>query len=244
MKNRDRIVLAAISDIHCTKSSAGTLQSVFEEMNEKADIVVICGDLTDYGLPSEAKVLAKELSPVKVPIVAVLGNHDFEADRADELKQVLEEAGVRILDGESCEIEGIGFAGTKGFGGGFGEGMLEPWGESVVKQFVQESANESVKLESSLSRLNTKHRIAILHYSPIEETLEGEPPVIYPYLGSSRLEDPLARHPVTAVFHGHAHHGSLEGMTRTQVPVFNVAMPLLRRMYSAKSPYRLLALPL
>ena len=134
-------------------------------------------------------------------------------------------AGVTMLDGESCEIKGVGFAGAKGFGGGFGRGTLGAWGEPAVKLFVQEAIDEAMKLESALARLRTEHKIVVLHYAPIRATVENEPPEIFPYLGCSRLEEPLLRYPATAVVHGHAHNGTFERKTQTGVPVYNVSAP-------------------
>ena len=171
------------------------------------------GDLTDFGLPEEAHVLVRELSAVKVPMVAVLGNHDFESGKQDEICKILSDAGVRMLDGDACEIKGIGFAGVKGFAGGFGRATLGAWGEDIIKKFVQEAINETMKLESALARLRMPQRIALLHYSPIQATVEGEPPEIFAFLGCGRLAEPLERYGVTAVFHGHAHRGTHEGKT-------------------------------
>jgi Icc-related predicted phosphoesterase len=222
--------VAAISDVHCTKSSHGTLQPFFSRVAEQADVMVMCGDLTDYGLVEEARVLARELGGLRLPIVAVLGNHDYESGQEGAVRDILTDAGVVLLDGESFETHGIGFAGTKGFAGGFGRGTLGAWGEPAVKSFVNEAMQEALKLESALARLRTPQRVAVLHYSPIRGTVEGEPPEIFPYLGCSRLEEPLSRYPVTAVFHGHAHNGTIEGRTASGIPVFNVAMPLLRKL--------------
>jgi Icc-related predicted phosphoesterase len=236
--------VAAMGDVHCTKTSQGALQPLFQQINDSADILVLCGDLTDYGLPEEAQVLAKELTTgLKIPVVAVLGNHDFESGQAQEVERILSDAGVRMLDGDGCEVHGIGFAGAKGFAGGFGERALEPWGEESVKRFVHEVIDEALKLEKAISRLQTPQRIVVLHYSPIRATVEGEPPEIFPFLGSSRLEEPLNRYSVAAIFHGHAHHGSPEGRTQRDVPVYNVALPLLRRIFPDQPPFRVEAIP-
>jgi len=214
---------------------------MFGQVSERADVLVLCGDLTDYGLPDEARVLAREISTaLRVPCVAVLGNHDFEAGKAEEVRQILVDAGVSVLDGDACETHGVGFAGVKGFCGGFGRGALGPWGEDIVKAFVREAVNEAFKLESALARLRTPHRVALLHYSPIRATVEGEPLEIFPYLGSSRLEEPLARYPVSVVLHGHAHNGALEGRTSAGTLVYNVAMPLLRKCWPEQSPFRVI----
>jgi Icc-related predicted phosphoesterase len=197
------------------------------------------GDLCDAGLPEEAEILAREISSLKVPVVAVLGNHDYEAGKAAEIVEILSNAGVNVLDGKSCEIYGVGFAGVKGFAGGFGERALQPWGEATIKVFVHEAVEEALKLESALAGLRTPSRIALLHYSPIVETVIGEAPEIFPFLGSSRLEDPLNRYPVAAIFHGHAHRGSPEGVTKGGIPVFNVAKSLLQNIISDAPPFKI-----
>ncbi len=232
--------IAAVGDLHCTKTSHGVFQPLFSAMQEAADVLVLCGDLTDYGQADEARVLARELAAARnAPIVAVLGNHDYESGEVDQVKTLLGDAGVHVLDGDALEIEGVGFAGAKGLGGGFGERALQPWGEEIIKRFVHETVAEALKLESALARLRSTHRIAVLHYSPIAETVQGEPPEIFPFLGSSRLEQPLQRYPVTVVFHGHAHRGRLEGRTRGEVPVYNVCLPLLERAVPGRPPFRL-----
>jgi len=244
MPTRDTVRIAAVSDVHYGKQSQGTLQPLFSQVAEHADILVLPGDLTDYGLAEEVRVLARDLSAaVKIPIVAVLGNHDFESDQSDEITRILSDAGVHVLDGDSVEVLGVGFAGVKGFAGGFGRGTLGPWGERAIKQFVQESVSEALKLESALARLKTAHRIAILHYSPIQGTVEGEPMEIFPWLGSSRLEEPLTRYQVSAVVHGHAHKGSPEGRTTTGIPVYNVSLPLLRARYPDQPAFRIIEVP-
>jgi len=244
MQATDGVVrVAAVSDVHYGKGSQGALLPPFTQVAEHADVLVICGDLTDYGLPEEAKLLAKDLASVRVPTLCVLGNHDFESGQQDEVSKILTDAGVIMLDGEAHEVMGVGFAGAKGFAGGFGRGVLGAWGETIIKQFVHEAVEETLKLESALSRLRTAQRIALLHYAPIRATVEGEPLEIFPYLGCSRLEEPLGRYPVTAVFHGHAHNGSPEGRTAGGVPVYNVAMPLLRKLQPDKPPFRVIEVP-
>lgn len=240
---KDVVRVAAVGDIHCGKNSQGAFQALFAQVAERADVLVLCGDLTDYGLPEEAQVLARELATVKVPMVGVLGNHDFESDQQDTVRRILTDVGIVILDGESCEIEGVGFAGAKGFAGGFGRGTLGAWGERAVKGFVQEALDEALKLESALARLKTTRRIAVLHYSPIRATVEGEPLEIFPFLGCSRLEEPLARYPVHAVVHGHAHNGSPAGLARGDIPVYNVSLSLMKRFYPDGPPFRILEIP-
>ena len=237
---KDVVRIAAIADLHHGRAAVqGSLQPLFAQITGEADVLVICGDLTDYGLPDEARALAREItSTLKIPAVAVLGNHDFESGHQDELRKILADAGVVMLDGDTTEVHGIGFAGTKGFAGGFGRRALGPWGETIIKQFVHEAVDEALKLESALARLRNDRLIALLHYSPTQETVEGEPREIFPFLGCSRLEEPINRFPVTAVFHGHAHHGQAEGRTAKGVPVFNVSMSLMRETFPDR-PFRL-----
>jgi len=173
-----------------------------------------------------------------MPIVAVLGNHDRESGQEHEVRRILTDAGVVMLDGDACEVLGVGIAGVTGFGGGFGKHALAPWGEPVIKQFVHAAVEEALKLEKALARLRTPTMIALLHYAPVQQTIEGEPFEIYPFLGCSRLEDPINRYPVSYVFHGHAHRGVPEGATASGVPVYNVSMPLLSRAFPGRPPYR------
>ena len=242
--NGNVVRVAAVADLHCAKAMAvGTFQPLFSQVAERANVLALAGDLTDYGLPEEARLLVRELAVAKVPVVAVFGNHDYESERQDEIKQILTDGGVAVLDGDSVEIHGVGFAGVKGFAGGFGERALQSWGEPILKRFVREAVDEALKLEGALARLRTPHRIALLHYSPVRSTVECEAPEITPFLGSSRLEDPLNRYPVFAVLHGHAHRGSPEGRTTSGVPVYNVALPLLRRHYPDQPAFRVIEVP-
>jgi Icc-related predicted phosphoesterase len=215
---------------------------LFSQVSAHADILALCGDLTDRGDPEEARQMAKALASVTVPIVAVLGNHDYECGKVSEVTRILCDAGVRVLDGDAQEVLGVGFAGVKGFAGGFGRGALGPWGEPLIKQFVREAVDEALKLETALSRLRTARKVALLHYAPIAATVEGEPREIYPYLGCSRLEEPLGRYPVDVVFHGHAHHGAPQGRTMGDVPVYNVSMMLLQRTYPDRPAFRVVEL--
>ncbi len=242
-KSASSVRFAVMGDLHVTKDSAGSLRGLFAQAAATADALLLCGDLTDYGTAEEAKVLADELGAVQVPVVAVLGNHDFESGTPEIVSELLTRAGVRVLDGEACEIEGVGIAGAKGFAGGFGRGSLGAWGEPAIKQFVQEALHEAMKLESALAKLRMARRIALLHYSPVTGTVQGEPVEIFPFLGSSRLEEPLLRYPVDAVFHGHAHRGTMEARTINGVPVYNVAKPLLLRSRPDQPPFRLFELP-
>ena len=233
--------VAALADLHFGRVAEPLLRQTLAQAGHDGDVLLLCGDLTDHGLPEEAQGLARELKQtVGVPIIGVLGNHDFESGKQAEVLEILAESGVNMLDGGACEVQGVGFAGVKGFAGGFGKRALGPWGEEIIKQFVHEAVGEALKLESALARLRHKPRIAMLHYSPIQETVEGEPHEIFPFLGSSRLEEPLARYPVDAVFHGHAHRGQPEGKTAAGVPVYNVSFSLLRRTFPERPPFRVI----
>jgi Icc-related predicted phosphoesterase len=236
---KERVRIAALGDIHCGKEPPATLASLLSEAAGSADVLLVCGDLTDHGLPEEATALARVLSAVRVPILAVLGNHDYHGGKAAEVARIWTDVGVHILEGEACELHGVGFAGIKGFIGGFGRHTLEPWGEDMVKAVVREAVDEALKLESALARLRTHQRVALLHYAPISETVEGEPVEIWPFLGCSRLEEPLIRYPVAAVFHGHAHRGRPEGRLRNETPVYNVSLPLLQRSFPDRPAFRL-----
>lgn len=244
MVQRETLRIAAVADIHVKKSSAGTYQALFAKATEDADVLLLCGDLTDYGTVEEGKILAREItSSLRIPAIAVLGNHDYESGQEKELVQVLTDAGVVVLDGDSYELHGVGFAGVKGFGGGFGRRALGAWGEPIIKQFVHEAINEALKLEAALARLRTPQKIAVLHYSPIQATVGGEPPEIVAFLGSSRLEEPLDRYRVSAVFHGHAHRGAPEGRTKGNAPVYNVAMHVLASAFPEQPPFRVIEVP-
>ena len=222
--------IAAVGDIHVRETDKGKWSEFFKEASRLADVLVLCGDLTDTGDEVEAQVLAEEIKSCSIPVVAVLGNHDHEKGRHKLIRQIMLKADVHMLDGEAVVIKDVGFAGVKGFGGGFDNHMLSMFGEGAMKAFVQEAVDEALHLERALARLEAEHehikKIAVLHYSPIKQTVVGEPEVIFPFLGSSRLAEPLVRRGVTAAFHGHAHIGTLEGEVNG-VKVFNVAKPIL-----------------
>ena len=243
LNDRKTVRLAAVGDIHVGKNSQGALLPMFQAVNDSADVLLLVGDLTNYGTPDELSILIRDLKAVKLPILAVLGNHDVESGQETEGVKMLSDSGVIMLDGESHELYGIGFAGTKGFCGGFGRRQLAPWGEKMIKDFVQEAIQESLKLESALAKLRTEQKVVLLHYSPIQATIMGEPLEIAPFLGSSRLEEPVDRYRASVVFHGHAHHGSLEGETKGGVPVFNVAMPLLKEKFPDRPGFKLYEVP-
>jgi Icc-related predicted phosphoesterase len=241
---KESLRIAAVADIHVKKTGQGSMQSLFAAASEQADVLLLCGDLTDYGLIDEAKILSKEITTsLRIPVIGILGNHDFESGKQDDVVKIMIDAGVMMLDGDSHEIEGVGFAGVKGFGGGFGRRQLGAWGEDIIKKFVHETIEEALKLEQALARLRTPQKIAVIHYAPIHATVVGEPEEIYPFLGSSRLEEPIDRYRCTAVFHGHAHRGTLEGRTKSNIPVYNVAMPLLTANFSDRAPFRVIEVP-
>jgi Icc-related predicted phosphoesterase len=237
---RKPVRIAALGDLHCTRMAAGRFQALFAQISESSDMLLLAGDLTDTGQADEARVLARELTALRVPGVAVLGNHDFESGHQEEVSHILSDSGLTILDGEACEVHGIGIAGVKGFAGGFGTAALGPWGEPTIKQFVHEAVNEALKLEASLARLRSAKQVVLLHYSPVRHTVEGEPLEIYPFVGSSRLEEPISRFPVSMVVHGHAHRGRHEGRTKNDVPVYNVSLPLLTRTFPGRPPFLVL----
>lgn len=223
--------IAAMADLHIRETDKGKWVDCFKQIAANADILVIAGDLTDTGDEGEAAVLIEELKPCSIPIICVLGNHDYEKGRHKLIRQMMINSNIHVLDGESVVVNGIGFAGVKGFGGGFDKHMLSMFGEGAMKAFVQEAVDEALHLDRALARLDQENeqikKIAIMHYSPVSETVKGEPEIIFPFLGSSRLAEPLTRRNVVAAFHGHAHSGTLEGQAPGDVKIFNVARPIL-----------------
>ncbi len=234
-----------MADIHMKLTDQNLWKPCFEKISQEVDVLVICGDLTDTGDEDEATVLAEELRALSIPVVGVLGNHDYEKGRHKLIRQILMESQMHILDGEAIVLQDIGFAGVKGFGGGFDRYMLSIFGEDVMKNFVHEAVNESLALDRALSRLEQETpdvpKIALMHYAPIKETIEGEPVEIYPFLGTTHLVEPLNRRQVRAAFHGHAHSGHLQGHTQARVPVYNVAVPVLKK-WQDQQPYFVLEL--
>jgi Icc-related predicted phosphoesterase len=231
-----KLRIAAIGDLHVMEDSVAPYRELFTEMSNNADVLVLCGDLTNFGKAREAEILAEDIRSCSVPVLGVLGNHDYECGIQDQVSQILHEAGMIVLGEQAHEIDGVGFAGVKGFMGGYGRGELAPFGEPIAKAFVQEAMDEARKLENGLRSLRTERSVAVLHYSPTIETLEGEPPAIFQYLGSQRLADAIDRFDhVKAVVHGHAHHGTFEGRTPRGVPVYNVAQFVLKPLFG--KPY-------
>jgi len=225
-----KIRVAAGADLHCRADDHGRFLQFVRQVNEMADLLLLCGDLTDRGTPEDAQVLAEELSSLRVPCAAVLGNHDFENGATKQIAEILGKVNVRLLDGDKFVFEKVlGVAGIKGFGGGFENATLQAFGERQIKEFVQEAVSESLKLEAALGQLVTPKKVVIMHYAPIAATTQGEIPELRPFLGTSRLAGPVNRYGADAIFHGHSHHGSLRGQTERGVPVYNVAMPLLKQ---------------
>jgi uncharacterized protein len=215
--------VAAMGDLHVREDNGVSYRDLFGEISREAEVLVLAGDLTDLGKPKEAELLAQDLKACSIPVVGVLGNHDYECGAAEEVAQILREAGMKVLDGQSVEIDGVGFVGVKGFAGGFGRRMLGSFGEPAIKQFVGEAMNETLRLENAMRQVRAKRSLVILHYAPIPDTIESEPLEIYPFLGSSRLAETIDRFQVSAIVHGHAHRGRYEGRTPGGQRVYNVA---------------------
>jgi Icc-related predicted phosphoesterase len=232
-----RMTLAAIGDLHVREGQTAPWRDTFVEISRSARVLALCGDLTDLGRPAEARLLAEELKACTIPVVAVLGNHDYECGAVAEVQEILRAAGVTLLDGTSCEIEGVGFVGVKGFAGGFGRHMLGAFGEPAIKAFVAETMDEAMRLENAMRRVASRRAVVLLHYAPILETVAEEPPEILPFLGSSRLAETIDRFTVSAVLHGHAHRGRYEGHTPGGAPVYNVAAHIAK---PTGKPYALL----
>jgi Icc-related predicted phosphoesterase len=235
----EAITLAAVGDLHVSEASEGRFSEMFARVSEEADVLALCGDLTNFGKPAEVENLLEDFRACTIPTVAVLGNHDYEAGQADEVTAMLQGAGITVLDEQATVVEGVGFAGVKGFVGGFGRGELGSFGEAAIKAFVDEAREEARKLENALRSLRTERVVAVLHYAPVADTVEGEPLEIYPFLGSSRLAHAVDRFDnVKAVVHGHAHRGRYEGRTPGGVPVYNCAQYVVEPVFGR--PYALL----
>ena len=229
--------VAAVGDLHVGEAHDRPHRDLFGRVHEDADVLVLCGDLTNYGKTREVEILLEDIHSCQIPIVGVLGNHEHECGQPDVVEKMLCDAGVKVLNGQAYEIEGVGFAGGKGFVGGFGRYMLSPFGEDSVKAFVQAAVEDANMIENSIRMLRTERSVVVLHYSPVADTVMGEPPEIHAFLGSSRLGETVDRYDnVSLVVHGHAHRGAPEGKTHKGTPVYNVALPVLRAL--GDTPYR------
>jgi Icc-related predicted phosphoesterase len=230
------IRVAAVADVHFGADSAGTLRPALEDLPDHADLFCIAGDLTRLGDPDEARVLANEIRDVGVPTMTVLGNHDYESDRTDDIRRVLEQAGVFVLEGESeaIDVDGarVRVTGVKGFGGGFAGACGSDFGEREMKAFIHHTQATADRLRELLELDSADVQIALLHYSPVEDTLRGERLEIYPFLGSYLLAEAVDAGGADLVLHGHAHNGQEKGVTPGGVTVRNVAQPVIRRPYT------------
>ena len=230
------IRIAAVGDLHYGTGSRDLLRPSLQHLPDRADLLLLAGDLTRCGGAEEVRVLAEELRGMPIPVVAVLGNHDYQTNREDDVRRVLEGVGVTVLEGEAVtlDIDGarIGIAGTKGFGGGFRGAHASDFGEPEMKAFVGHTKKLSDRLEQTLMDLDADLRVALLHYSPIETTLEGERLEIYPFLGSYLLAQAVDNAGADLILHGHAHHGTEKGRTPAGIPVRNVAQPVIRHAYN------------
>jgi Icc-related predicted phosphoesterase len=234
--------LVALGDIHVGDTMHGAYVELFQQISQQADLFLLCGDLTQHGHVNEAAVLAEELRALTIPKLAVLGNHDYESNENEAIKKLLKDAGVIFLDEENYETDSIGITGVKGFGGGFGPYMLSYFGEPEIKAFVQAAIDETQQLEIGLGKLSHKEKkIVVMHYAPIYQTLIGEDTAIYPFLGATRFEEVIDRFDANLVFHGHAHYGSPHGKTTKGADVYNVAFPLMQKLYG-KKPYKVIAI--
>ncbi len=221
--------VAAAADIHAREGDVGRLHALVRDVAQDADVLVLGGDLTDLGRLEQAEVLLEAFDDCSIPVIATLGNHDYESGNAEEISRLLAESRVHLLDRSSVVIDGVGFSGVKGFGGGFDGTLINSFGEGIFKAFVSEGILESEALKNELRKLGTERRVAVLHYAPIRETVEGEPPEIYAFLGTSRLGAALDEGGAAVAFHGHAHNGAFKGETPGGVPVFNVSLPVLEQ---------------
>lgn len=236
MPNNNRLKIAALGDIHMKETLVGVLKPIFQEIAQKTNILLLCGDLTDHGYIEEAEMLSHELEGINLTILAVLGNHDYTSGHDEEIRRILSPRFLTILDKEPFEINGVSFVGTKGFGGGFDEHLLSPFGEQEIKDFVQTAVTEELKLEEQLSQTDCQKKVVVLHYSPIKDTVIGEPEEIFPFMGSSRLAGPIERFKASVAFHGHAHHGTHQGRTIQGIPVYNVCFSIMQKI-NPQQPY-------
>ncbi len=230
------IRVAAVGDLHFDRKSQNRLAEHFLGLESKADLFLLAGDLTQTGHPEEMRVLAEDLRTCPIPIVAVLGNHDYHSDQVQQVIQILEEARVTVLEGSAIvfELKGqsIGVAGAKGFGGGFIGACGSDFGEPEMKAFMRHSKSSARKFETAVRDLHTDYKIALLHYSPTAQTLIGERKEIYPFLGSYSLAEAIDYGKADICFHGHAHAGVERGETPGGCPVRNVAQPVIRHAFN------------
>jgi Icc-related predicted phosphoesterase len=230
------IRIAAVGDVHVGPDSAGALRDQFAAVPEKADLLLIAGDLTKSGATEEARALAAELQGVGVQVVAVLGNHDHHSDREADVARVLRDVGVVVLEGDAVVVDTpsgtVGVAGVKGFGGGFIGSSGSEFGEREMKAFVRHTKERADALERALRTLEADVRVALMHYAPVRDTLQGEPPEIFPFLGSYLLAEAVDRVGADLIVHGHAHRGREHGVTPGGVNVRNVAQSVIRQAYA------------
>src|SRR5262245_57629953 len=223
MTEESRMLVACIGDLHVREARTQSFREMFGELSQAATVLVLGCEVSEMGERKEAEILADELGAWAIPGIAVLGNHDYESGEVEKVAEILKSAGVHLLDGQSYEVDGVGFVGVKGFIGGFGRRMLSAFGETSIKSLVAESLNEAMRLENAMRTVKNERAVVVLHYAPIAETSEGEPLEIFPFLGSSRLGETIDRFKVSAVVHGHAHRGKYQGRTPGGAPVYNVA---------------------
>jgi Icc-related predicted phosphoesterase len=238
------IRIAAVGDLHASRDSAGTIRPQLHDVADRADVLLVAGDLTKRGTPEEGSILATELRELGLPVFAVLGNHDHHSGRPGEVREAVEAGGVTVLEGEGAvvEVDGtrLGVAGAKGFGGGFAGKSATEFGEEEMKAFVRHTRSIADRLHEALADLDADLRVVLLHYAPVPDTLQGEPPEIYPFLGSYLLAEAIDAAGADLILHGHAHRGAEKGCTPGGIPVRNVALHVLRRPYTV---YRLETTP-
>jgi Icc-related predicted phosphoesterase len=230
------IRIAAVGDVHMDTDVLGRYRPALERLPEQADVLLLAGDLTRHGNEAEARCVAQEFGNLEVPVVAVLGNHDYHSDQAPQVTKVLQDAGITVLEGEGtvldCEGHRLGVAGAKGFGGGFAGKCASEFGEPEMKAFIRTTTSVADKLATALQKLDCEVRVALTHYAPVPDTLAGEPPEIYPFLGSYLLGQAIDSAPTALAVHGHAHAGTERGTTPGGVRVRNVAHPVIKQAYN------------
>lgn len=244
MADKQGVKVAAVADLHVGRTMQWNIdyEILFSEISSRAEVLLMCGDLTDHGTVNEAKQLGQYLEKHSFTKLAVLGNHDVHSNETEKVKAALKDFGVIFLDDTVYQLRGVGFAGVKGFGGGYARHTIAGFGEKTLKEFVKETISEAEALEIALDNIEQcRKKVVGMHYSPITATNKGEPLEIYPFLGTSRLEEVVDRHDVQIVFHGHAHFGSPHGKTTKGADVYNVALPLMEKLHQQHA-YRLVEL--